>query len=316
MSKREHYLWAEKYRPHTVDEMIVPESYKRMFRGYVEDKNIPNLLMHGPAGTGKTTAARALCDSIDADYIVVNGSNEGRSIETLRNQILDFASTVSFGGGRKYVIFDEADYLNPTSFQPALRNFMDEYSRNTGFIFTCNYKEKIIEPLHSRCASLAFKIPKSEAPAMAAQFLKRCITILNTEGVEFDKKVLIGLISSKFPDYRSILNTLQEYSSNSKLIDTGILSVVVSDSKITELFAYMKKKDFTNVRKWVTESECEPSEFFSKMYDEASRFVSSSTIPVLTLIIAKYMYQHAFVSNPEINLAACAAEIMVECEFT
>lgn len=314
MSKREHYLWVEKYRPHTIGDLILPDTQKGIFQSYVDGGNIPNLLLYGTSGVGKTTAAKALCDSLGADYIVINGSNEGRSIDTLRTQIQEFSSTVSFDGGRKYVILDEADYLNPTSFQPALRNFMEEFSRNTGFILTCNYKEKIIPPLQSRCSTMSFKIVKADIPKMASQFMKRCMYILDTEGVTYHKEVLAKVVTAGFPDYRSILNTLQKYARLSNTIDVGILAIK-SDSKFSELFDAMKRKDFSTVRKWITEVDCDPAEFFTKIYDESSKYLAPHTMPLMTLIIAKYMYQDSFVANPEINLAACAAELMVECEF-
>jgi len=244
----EEFLWVEKYRPKTVDETILPVELKVVFQQFVDQKNIPNLILSGTAGVGKTTIARAMLEQLECDYIVINGSMNG-NIDTLRNEILNFASSVSLQGGRKYVILDEADYLNANSTQPALRNFMEEFSRNCGFILTCNFKNRIIEPLHSRCSVVDFKISKKDMSKLATQFMKRVETILTTENVEYDKKVVAEVLTKHFPDWRRVLNELQRYSATGK-IDSGILANM-AETSIKDLLALMKDKNFTEVRKWV-----------------------------------------------------------------
>jgi len=309
----EEFLWVEKYRPKTVSETILPCELKSAFQKFVDQKNIPNLLLSGTAGVGKTTIARAMLEELDCDYVIINGSLNG-NIDTLRNDISNFASAVSFKGGRKYVILDEADYLNPNSTQPALRNFMEEYSNNCGFILTCNFKNKIIAPLHSRCSVVDFKIEKSQMPKMASQFMKRVMGILDIEKIEYDQKVVAEVITKYFPDWRRVLNELQRYSATGN-IDTGILTNL-QDISIKELVAYMKSKNYTNVRKWVAEnSTSDQSNIFRSFYDNAAGLFVSASIPELITILGKYQYQAAFVADAEINLSACMAEIMVECEF-
>jgi DNA polymerase III delta prime subunit len=306
-------LWVEAYRPKTISETILTDSLKNTFQNFVETKTIPNLLLSGRSGIGKTTVAKALLEEIDADYIVINGSMHG-NIDTLRTDILNFASSVSFKGGRKYVILDEADYLNPNSTQPALRNFMETYSKNCGFILTCNFKNRIIEPLQSRMSIIDFTFSKEEKVKLANQFYKRVHHILDKEDVEYDSKAVVGLIVKYFPDCRRILNELQRYSSLGK-IDSGILSVA-GDENISSLIGYLKNKEFGNVRKWVGEnSDMDTPTFFRKMYDQASQFMESPSVAQLVLILAKYQYQDAFVADREINTAACLTEIMVECSF-
>jgi replication factor C small subunit len=310
---REDFLWVERYRPHTIADTILPPNLKAVFQQFVDDETIPNLLLCGRAGVGKTTVARAMLDQLGADYIVINGSMHG-NIDTLRTDILNFASTVSFSGGRKYVILDEADYLNPNSTQPALRNFMEQYSKNCGFILTCNFKNKLIEPLQSRCSVIDFTIPKAEKPKMAVAFYRRTVDILTKENIEFAAPAVAALIEKHFPDWRRVLNELQRYSATGK-IDTGILSDMQADS-FNELVGYLKGKEFSNVRKWVGEhSDTDITSFFRKFYDAASTLMDSPSIAQLVLILAKYQYQSAFVADHEINLAACLTEIMVECEF-
>ena len=306
-------IWGQKYRPRTVRETILPEETKQAFIQFVDQKQVPNLLLSGRAGTGKTTAAKAMLEELECDYIVINGSLNG-NIDTLRNEIKTFASAVSLSGGRKYVILDEADYLNPNSTQPALRNFMEEYSKNCGFILTCNFKNRIIEPLHSRCSVVDFKIPKEEKQKLASQFLNRVVGILANENVEFDKKVVAEVITKHFPDFRRTLNELQRYSATGK-IDTGIL-VNLKDESLKELMSHLKEKSFTNVRKWVGEnSDVDTTVFFRTIYDIASDYLKPSSIPQLVLILAEYQYKAAFVADHEINLTACLTEIMVEVEF-
>lgn len=310
---RKDFLWVEAYRPHTIADTVLPPNLQATFQQFVDDQSIPNLLLTGRAGVGKTTVARAMLDQLDADYIVINGSMHG-NIDTLRTDILNFASTVSFSGGRKYVILDEADYLNPNSTQPALRNFMEEYSKNCGFILTCNFKNKLIDPLISRCSVIEFSIPKEDKPKLAMRFYKRVMEILKKESVEAEPKAVAGVIEKHFPDWRRVLNELQRYSATGK-IDVGILTNLQEDS-FKQLVGFLKNKEFSNVRKWVGEnSDIDTTTFFRKFYDQASDLMDSPSIAQLVLILAKYQYQSAFVADHEINIAACMTEIMVECTF-
>ena len=310
---REDFLWVEKYRSNSVAETILPNELKRTFQEFVNQDNIPNLLLSGGAGVGKTTIAKAMLNEMGCTYITINGSMNG-NIDTLRTEIKNFASTVSLSGGRKYVILDEADYLNPQSTQPALRNFMEEFSKNCGFILTCNFKNRIIAPLHSRCSVVDFTIPKSEVTEMAAEFYKRCKEILKMENVEFDNQVLAEVIKKYFPDNRRILNELQRYGTGGQ-IDVGILSSV-GDVSISDLVKSLRDKEFTNMRKWVaTNIHNDVSTIFRKIYDSASDFLQPQSIPQLVTIIADYQYKSAFVVDQEINLVACLTEIMVECDF-
>jgi DNA polymerase III delta prime subunit len=310
---REDFLWVEKYRPNSVAETILPNELKRTFQEFVNQDNIPNLLLSGGAGVGKTTIAKAMLNEMGCTYITINGSMNG-NIDTLRTEIKNFASTVSLSGGRKYVILDEADYLNPQSTQPALRNFMEEFSKNCGFILTCNFKNRIIAPLHSRCSVVDFTIPKSEITEMAAEFYKRCKEILKMESVKFDNQVLAEVIKKYFPDNRRILNELQRYGTGGQ-IDVGILSSV-GDVSISDLVKSLRDKEFTNMRKWVaTNIHNDVSTIFRKIYDSASDFLQPQSIPQLVTIIADYQYKSAFVVDQEINLVACLTEIMVECDF-
>ena len=310
---REEFLWVEKYRPKTIDECILPDGLKETFRAFVAQNNIPNLILSGGAGVGKTTIARAMLDEIDADYIVINGSMNG-NIDTLRTDILTFASSVSFTGRRKYVILDEADYLNANSTQPALRNFMEEFSGNCGFILTCNFKNRIIEPLHSRCSVIEFKITKDDLPKLASQFMKRIINVLNTERITFDKSVIAELISKHVPDWRRVINELQRYSVNGS-IDTGIF-VNLSTDNIKALVRHLKNKNFNEMRKWVGENiDTDTTTLFRKIYDMSEDVVKSNSIPELVLILAEYQYKAAFVADPEINLVAAFTRIMIDIEF-
>lgn len=307
------FLWVEKYRPSTIDQAVLPVDLKKTFQTFVDDKNVPNLILSGRAGVGKTTVARAMLEELGCDYIVINGSLNG-NIDTLRYEIKNFASAVSLQGGRKYVILDEADYLNPNSTQPALRNFMEEYSSNCGFILTCNFKNRIIEPLHSRCSVVEFRIPNEEKPKLAATFFKRICSILDTEGVEYDQKVIAEIIKKYFPDWRRIVNELQRYSATGK-IDTGILSNF-EDDNVKGLMGLLRDKNFTEMRKWVAHnSDIDTTTFFRKLYDVAAEYLKTSSVPQLVLTLADYQYKAAFVADGEINLAACLTEIMVECEF-
>lgn len=307
----EEFLWVEKYRPRTVSDTILPDSLKATFQQFVDQKNIPNLILSGSAGVGKTTIAKAMCDMLDCDYVVINGSMNG-NIDTLRNEISKFASSISLRGGRKYVILDEADYLTNAT-QPALRNFMEEFSKNCGFILTCNFKDKIIAPLQSRCSVIDFKISKSDMAQLATLFLKRVCGILDSEKVPYEKAVVAQVITKFFPDWRRVLNELQRYSATGS-IDSGILSNL-KDANLTKMISYLREKDFTSLRKWVAESDYDFNEIFRVIFDKAEDYVEKSSIPALVLIIAKYQYQNAFVANPEINLVACLTEIMAECSI-
>ena len=309
------FLWVEKYRPKTVQECILPDSIKDTFEQFIAKGEIPNLLLSGPAGCGKTTIARALCEQLGSDYIVINGSDEGRFLDTVRNQAKNFASTVSLveTGTHKVIIIDEAD--NTThDVQLLLRANIETFYSNCRFIFTCNYKNKIIEPLHSRCAVVEFSIKGKEKQEIAAEFFKRLVFILDSERCEADKKVLATLINKHFPDWRRVLNECQRYSVSGK-IDSGILAHF-SDVKVNDLIKNLKEKDFKEVRKWcVNNLDNDPAVLLRRIYDNLSTSLVPSSIPAAVLIIAKYQYQIAFVADQEINLLACLTEIMVECKF-
>ena len=309
----EEFLWVEKYRPKTIEETILPCDLKQTFQQFVDQKNIPNLILSGTAGVGKTTVARAMLEQLGCDYIIINGSMNG-NIDTLRNEILNFASAVSLSGGRKYVILDEADYLNATSTQPALRNFMEEFSRNCGFILTCNFKNRIIEPLHSRCSVIDFKISKKAMAKLASQFFKRVTFILEAERIEFDQKVVAEVINKHFPDWRRVLNELQRYSATGK-IDTGIL-VNLQETSLKELVKFLKEKNYTEVRKWVRNNlDTDVNALFTQFYDISEDIMPKQDCAQLVLIIAKYQYQNAFAANSEINFLAFLVEVMMTCEF-
>ena len=308
----EHLLWVEKYRPKTIEDCILPDAIKSTFQEYVNRKEIPNLLLAGTAGVGKTTIAKALCNEVGCDYIVINGSDES-GIDVLRNKIKNYASSVSLAGGRKVVIIDEADYLNPNSTQPALRGAIEEFSSNCSFIFTCNFKNRIIDPIHSRCSVVDFKINGSKAK-MAAAFFKRCEWILEQEHITYDKEVVAAVITKHFPDNRRVLNELQRYSV-SGTIDKGILSNV-ADIQLGALVSSLKEKDFASTRKWVTNNlDNDPVKIYRKLYDTLYESLKPQSVPQLVLILAKYQYQAAFVADHEINMVACLTEIMVDCEF-
>lgn len=309
----EQVLFVEKYRPKKVEETILPDDLKKTFQQFVNNKEIPNLILAGGPGVGKTTIARAMLEEIGCSYIVINGSMNG-NIDTLRNEIKNFASTVSFTGGRKYVILDEADYLNPQSTQPALRNFMEEFSANCGFILTCNFLNRIITPLHSRCSVVQFKINKSDRPKLATQFYGRVMTILRQENVEFDAKVLPELIMKFFPDWRRVLNELQRYAATGK-IDAGILANA-KDVSFKSLASSLKEKDFATMRKWVVENlDNDPSTFFRSVFDSMNEYVQPQAVPQLVLLLADYQYKAAFVADQEINMVAFLTEVMASCEF-
>ena len=309
------FIWVEKYRPTTIDECILPKGIKKTFQDFVERGEIPNMLLSGPPGIGKTTVAKALCYQLGADYYVINGSDEGRFLDTVRNSAKNFASTVSLTSDSKHkvIIIDEAD--NTTSdVQLLLRASIEEFSRNCRFIFTCNYKNKIIDPLHSRCSVVDFSVNKKDKPTIAAQFFARLNSILEEEKVEADKKVLAELINKHFPDWRRVLNECQRYAVSGK-IDSGILAAF-SDVAVNDLIKNLKQKNFSEVRKWVvTNMDNDTSVLLRRIYDSLYDSLVNSSIPAAVLIIAKYQFQIAFVADQEINLLAALTEIMVECEF-
>ena len=308
---REQFLWVEKYRPRKISDCILPQSLKNTFQEFIDRDNIPNMLLAGTAGTGKTTVARALCEELECDYIIINGSEES-GIDVLRTKIKDFASTVSFAGKTKVVILDEADYLNPNSTQPALRGFIEEFSKNCRFIFTCNYKNRIIPPLHSRTTVIDFKLTKDDKPVMATKFFKRLSDILKEEQVTFDPKVVAEVLNKHFPDYRRVLNELQRYASSGN-VDVGILSHM-GDANMKELIASLREKDFKKMRSWVVNNmDNDPNMLFRKMYDTLLSEVVQ--VPQLVILLADYQYKAAFVADAEINLVACLTEIMAACEM-
>ena len=309
----ENFLWVEEYRPKDVSSCILPKNLKDTFTEFVESETIPNLILSGGPGVGKTTIAKAMIEQIGATYMMINGSEES-GIDVLRTKIKNFASTVSLEGGRKYLILDEADYLNPQSTQPALRGFMEEFHKNCGFILTCNYKNRLIEPLHSRCSIIEFKIPKSEKPNLASEFFKRVISILDIEQVKYDKRVIAEVINNHFPDWRRTLNELQRYAISGS-IDAGML-VNIGDVNIKELMVGMKNKEFTNVRKWVVNNlDNNPVDLLRVVYDNLYEYVDGSTIPHCVVVLGEYQYKSAFVADQEINMMACLTEIMARAKF-
>ena len=309
----ETFLWVEQYRPKDIESCGSTKTFKEKINDFFCGGKLPNLIFFGPPGVGKTTAAKALIEKINATYIMINGSEES-GIDVLRTKIKNFASTVSLHGGRKYVILDEADYLNPQSTQPALRGFIEEFHKNCGFIFTCNYKNRLIPPLHSRCSVIDFSIPNSEKQKLASEFFKRVITILQDQNIEYDKRVVAEVINKYFPDWRRVLNELQRYSV-SGAIDAGIL-VDIAEVNIKELMHSMKNKEFTNVRKWAVDNlDNDPVRLFRRIYDNLYDYVDSNSIPHVVVVLGEYQYKAAFVADQEINLMACLTEIMARTKF-
>jgi DNA polymerase III delta prime subunit len=305
-------LWVEKYRPHKIEDCILPESIKSTFQEYVDRKEIPNLLLTGSAGVGKTTIAKALCEEVGCDYIVINGSDDN-GVDYIRIKVKNYASSMSLSGGRKVIIIDEADYLTHNA-QAALRGSIEEFAINCSFIFTCNFKHKIMDAIHSRCSVVEFKLQNGQKAKMAAQFFKRIEWILSTEGITYDKDVVAAVVMKHFPDNRRVLNELQRYSV-SGTIDRGLLAVI-ADVQISDLIKAIKGKDFGSARKWVTNNlDADSATILRKIYDSMYDFLKPDSIPPAVLVLAKYQYQSAFVADQEINMMACLTELMIECEF-
>jgi len=307
------FLWVEEYRPQTIDDCILPQSLKTLFQSFIEKGEVSNLLFSGTPGVGKTTVAKALCEQMNCDWIMINGSEEG-GIDVLRNKIKNFASTVSLSGGKKVVILDEADYLNPQSTQPALRGFVEEFHKNCRFILTCNFKNRIIEPLHSRFSNIEFRISPRDKGKLATKLFERVTYILKEQNIEYEEAVVAELIKKHFPDFRKLINELQRYSV-SGAIDAGIL-VNVSDENLKTLVSHLKSKEFGNMRKWVVNNlDNDPVKIFRKIYDSMYTNLQPETIPHAVLIIADYQYKSAFVADQEINLVACLTELMSQVKF-
>ena len=306
-------LWVEKYRPSKISECILTDDLKKTFQTFVDEGKIPNLLLTGGPGVGKTTVAKAMLEELGATYMMINGSEES-GIDVLRNKIKNFASTVSMDGNRKFVILDEADYLNPQSTQPALRGFIEEFHKNCGFILTCNFKNRIIDPLHYRCSVIEFRIPATEKPKLAGEFFKRVQTILGEEGVQYQPKAVASIVEKYFPDWRRVLNELQRYSV-SGMIDSGIL-VNISETNMKDLTTFLKEKDFKSIRKWVANNlDNDPARMYRKVYDALYEDIQPQTVPHLVLATADYSYKSAFVADQEINMLAFMIEIMTQVQF-
>ena len=307
------FLWVEEYRPKTIDDCILPSSLKTLFKSFIDKGELSNLLFSGTPGIGKTTVAKALCDQLNCDWIMINGSEEG-GIDVLRDKIKNFASTVSLSGGKKVVILDEADYLNPQSTQPALRGFIEEFHKNCRFILTCNFKNRIIEPLHSRFSNIEFKINAKDKPKLASKLFERTISILKENNVDYNDKVLAQLVKKHFPDFRKVINELQRYSVSGS-IDAGILTNITNEN-LKSLMKLLKEKDFTETRKWVTQNlDNDPVRIFRSIYDNLYDNLQPETIPHAVLILADYQYKSAFVADQEINFTACLTEIMSQVKF-
>ena len=310
----ESLLWVEKYRPKSIEDCILPETIKRTLRDVVKLNKIPNMMFTGTSGIGKTTAARAICNETQADYLIINGSDEGRMIDTLRTKLTQFCSTISLSGSRKVVIIDEADYMNADSVQPAMRNFTERFADNCSFIFTCNYKNRIIEPIHSRCAVIDFSLKNGEKQVIAARFMKRVEGILTDESIDYDKEVIAKLVLKHFPDFRRVLNELQRYSTSGE-INSGVLANI-KEMNLKELIDSLREKNFSKMRQWVVANvDNDPATVYRKIYDELYNVVDKGSIPQAVLTIAEYQYKSAFVADQELKLVACLVELMAECEF-
>ncbi len=307
------FLWVEEYRPKTIDDCILPQSLKTLFTSFIQKGELSNILLSGPPGIGKTTVAKALCDQLNCDWVMINGSEES-GIDVLRSKIKNFASTVSLSGGKKVVILDEADYLNPQSTQPALRGFIEEFHKNCRFILTCNFKNRLIDPLHSRFSTIEFRINPKDKPKLASKLFERAVYILKEQNVDYEEPVLAELIKKHFPDFRKLINELQRYSVSGK-IDSGIL-VNISDENLKTLLSHLKGKDFTEMRKWVVQNlDNDPVKIFRRIYDSMYEHLQPATIPHAVLIIADYQYKSAFVADQEVNLVACLTELMSQVKF-
>jgi len=314
VNKMNNTLWVEKYRPETIDDCILPVLTKDVFLSIVDSGEIPNLLLTGSPGIGKTTVAKALCNQLDCDWLMINGSDEGRMIDTLRTTVVNYASTVSLSGGKKVIIIDEADYMNKDSVQPALRGVIEEFSKNCRFIFTCNFKNRIIPALHSRCSVVDFTIDKKDKPAIAGEMLRMVKKILDKEGVKHEEVVLADLVLKHFPDFRRVINELQKYSLNG-VIDEGILKQS-SDENFDELFNALRGKNFSVMRKWVAQNiDNDHVRLYRQIYDTLNNRFEKKSIPQAVLLIADYSYKSAFVADQEVNMVACLTEMMMECEF-
>ena len=310
----ESLLWVEKYRPKSIEDCILPETIKTTLRDVVSQNKIPNMMFTGTSGIGKTTAARAICNETQADYLIINGSDEGRMIDTLRTKLTQFCSTISLSGSRKVVIIDEADYMNADSVQPAMRNFTERFADNCSFIFTCNYKNRIIEPIHSRCAVIDFSLKNGEKQVIAARFMKRVEGILTDESIDYDKEVIAKLVLKHFPDFRRVLNELQRYSTSGE-INSGVLANI-KEMNLKELIDSLREKNFSKMRQWVVANvDNDPATVYRKIYDELYNVIDKGSIPQAVLTIAEYQYKSDFVADQEINLVACLVELMAECEF-
>lgn len=308
------YLWVEKYRPKTIEDCVLPERLKNTFQEFVNQGGIPHLILAGGPGTGKTTVAKALCDQLDMDFLFLNGSDEN-GIDTFRMKIKNYASSMSLMGGKKAILIDEADYLNPNSIQPALRGAMEEFEDNCRFIFTCNYKNRIIEPLHSRSTVIDFRLSPDEKPKMARDFMRRVEFILKSEAVTYNAKVLAEFITKHFPDFRRTINELQTFAQTHGEVNEGILSIV-KDVSLTDLIRALKARNFRDMRQWVAQhGSDDPARLYRKIYDSLYEILKKESIPPAVIILAKYQYQAAFVADQELNLTACLTELMAECEF-